>query len=197
MFIQKRKRAVGIGIMLVLTAFVGMTANVSGTGEPPITDAGGPYIADEAGVLIFEGWSFDPDGDPLQYNWYINGTWIGWSDNPDVEYTWFDDYSGEVTLKVTDGDLDGIDTTTVTVLNIIPTDITVTGPYQVFVGDELALWVTFFDGDGRSEGSADTYTAIFDWADDSFSERDLAALEFSFPGAHTYNVEITEPTIYL
>ncbi len=52
MFIQRRKRAVSIGIMLVLTTFVGMTANVSATGNPPVAEAGGPYFGEECNSML-------------------------------------------------------------------------------------------------------------------------------------------------
>ena len=106
MFIQKRKRAVGIGIMLVLTAFATMTANVGATGLPPVADAGGPYLGYECNSMLLDAsGSYDPDDDPLTYRWNIDGFWYDNANNPYLEWTWLDDFSGVVTLEVSDGDL--------------------------------------------------------------------------------------------
>jgi hypothetical protein len=197
MVVGTRKRAIGIGMMLVLTAFVGIVANVSAENSPPVAKAGGPYIVDEAGAIFFDGsGSYDPDGDTLQYNWSINGTWTGWSYDPTTEYTWFGVYSGTVILNVTDGLLFNVNATRVTVYNSIPYDVQVTGPTQVFAGTVLKLNVTFFDGNGRSDGSSDTYTATFYWGDGSSSAIPLGVREFLFSGTHIYT-GITQPTTYL
>lgn len=197
MLIQKKKRVICIGMMLVLTAFVGMSTNASAENLPPVANTGGPYIADEAGIIFFDGSnSYDPNGDPLLYNWTINEIWTGWSSDWHAEYTWLDDYTGYIILNVTDGLLYDTCTTTVTVSNMVPEFKSVDGPSQVFVGEQVLLLIEFFDGDPRSEGSADSYSAVVDWNDGYFTSRSLAPLEFLFTETHVYNVVITEPTIF-
>jgi len=196
MFIQKRKRAVGIGIMLVLTAFATMTANVSATGEPPIAEAGGPYTGEECNSMLLDAsGSNDPEGDPLTYRWNIGGSWYDNANNPFLEWTWLDDYSGIVTVEVSDGDLTALDTAEVTVLNVPPVILNVTGPTEVDVDTEMSLLVNFFDGLPDPRGmiaSLDTYTATFSWGDGSSTEFSLGVNEFDFSGNHAY----TEAGVY-
>ena len=186
MFIQRRKRAVGIGIMLVLTAFATMTANVSATGDPPVADAGGPYLGEECNSMLLDAsGSYDPEGDPLTYRWNIDGSWYDNANNPFLEWTWLDDYSGIVTVEVSDGDLTAVDTAEVTVLNVPPVILNVTGPTEVDVGTEMSLLVNFFDGLPDPRGmiaSLDTYTATFSWGDGSSTEFSLGVNEFNFSG---------------
>jgi hypothetical protein len=196
MLLRKPKRAVGIGIMLVLTTFVGITANVSATGSPPVADAGGPYIGEECiSMLLDASGSYDPDNDPLTYSWNIEGSWYDNANNPYLEWTWLDDFSGEITLEVSDGDLTALDTAVVIVLNVPPVILNVTGPTDVDVDVEMSLVVDFFDGlaDPRSMiASLDTYTATFFWGDGSATEFSLGVNEFNVIGTHMY----TEGGVY-
>ena len=182
--------------MLVLTAFVGMTANVSATGLPPVADAGGPYIGSECNEMsLTASGSYDPEGTPLSYRWYISGLWIENYFNPDLEWTWLDDFSGEVTLEVSDGDLTATDTADVNVSNVPPVINSITGPTDVDVGEEMILMVNFYDGVPDPRGliaSMDTYTATFFWGDGDSTVLDLGVEEFNILGTHVY----TEPGVY-
>jgi len=75
MLIQKKKRSICIGILLVLTTFIGMTANVGATGLSPVAEAGGPYFGYECDPAInFDAsGSYDPEDMALMYRWNING----------------------------------------------------------------------------------------------------------------------------
>ncbi len=181
--------------MLVFTTFVGITANVSATDNPPVADAGGPYFGEECNSMLLDAsCSSDPDGDPLTYRWYIEGSWYD-SAGSYYEWTWLDDFSGMITLEVSDGDLTATDTADVTVLNVPPVILNVTGPTIVDVGIEMSLLVNFFDGLPDPRGmiaSLDTYTATFFWGDGSSTDFFLDENEFNFSGTHVY----TEVGVY-
>ena len=93
--------------------------------RPPVADANGPYHGNEGSPIeLNASGSYDPDGDTLQYRWDLNndGIWdTGWSSSPYLDYTWPDDYSGEVAVEVSDGENADTDTATVVVNNVAPT----------------------------------------------------------------------------
>ncbi|MCX6671359.1 MAG: hypothetical protein NTX92_05525, partial [Euryarchaeota archaeon] len=172
MLIQKKKRIICIGMMLVLTAFVGMTANVSATGLPPVAEADGPYTGEECNSILLNGaGSYDPEGYSLTYRWLINGEWYD-SAGSYYEWVWLDDFSGTITLEVSDGDLTATDDADVTVVNVPPIIISTNGPTEVELGNEVPIAVNFFDGLPDPRGfiaSLDTYTATFYWDDGTAS----------------------------
>jgi PKD repeat protein len=90
----------------------------------PEADAGGPYISDEGASITFDAsTSTDIDGDLLQFRWDFDNDFVWdteWSTDPFVTHTWNDDYSGLITVEVTDGGFFVTDFTTVTVNNVAP-----------------------------------------------------------------------------
>ena len=169
MFIQKRKRAVGIGIMLVLTTFVGMTANVSA--EDLIADAGGPYETYECEEIILDASGSHGGEGTLEYRWDFGDDWTEWSSGYEYSTRWLDNGIFSISLQVSDGMTYAKDTTTVNVLNRAPQNLTIEGPEEeVDVGDEITLDIRFFDGSADPRGfvcSMDTYTVTFHWDDDT------------------------------
>ena len=72
--------------------------------EPPVADAGGPYIGYEGSPITLNGTrSYDPDGKIIKYAWDLDGDGV-FDDalGPTPSYTWGDDYHGNIGLKVTD-----------------------------------------------------------------------------------------------
>jgi hypothetical protein len=140
------------------TYLLSVIANV-----PPVADANGPYVVDEGTTVGFDGsGSHDPDTFPypLEYRWDFENDEIwdtSWSTSPFVNYTWSDNYFGEVAMEVRDGVLNDTDVTTITVNNVAPT-ITPFGP---FLGDEPYL--VDITTDASDPGSDDL---TFDWVFD-------------------------------
>ncbi len=76
-------------MMLVLTAFVGITTNVSAEGLPPVADAGGPYNGVECDSMLLDAsGSYDPEGEPLTYRWYIDDLGMTVQDRIMIGHGW-------------------------------------------------------------------------------------------------------------
>jgi hypothetical protein len=90
--------------------------------QAPIADAGGPYIGVVGETITFDGsGSYDPDGTIVLYEWDFesDGVFDFSSPNPTATHIYTTEFSGMVTLRVTDNS-GGIGTDTASV------DITVT-----------------------------------------------------------------------
>jgi PKD repeat protein len=201
MVLRNKKRTIGIGIMLVLTSFVGMTVNVSAGNL--IAEANGPYTGYECQDLdLYASGSSGPGG-LYTYSWYFNKdsadeiTII--EDGTGIETDWLplDNYVGTLTLVVSNGTSTAMDTAAVTVLNVAPTITSVKGPHVVDLGDPLSLIVNYYDGfNDPVRGlifSLDTYTTTFDWGDGSSTEISSGVIPGweiegdSVTGNHIYN----------
>jgi len=195
MLIQKKKRVICIGMMLVLTAFVGMSTNATAD-SPPIADAGGPYVGVECNSMLLDAsGSYDEDNDPLAYRWLIEGVWYT-SPGSSYDWTWLDDYTGSIILEVSDGYYTATDSADVTVSNVPPIINSTDGPTEVDLGTEVPIAVNFFDGLFDPRGfiaSLDTYTATFYWDDGTDpTVLSLGISEFWANASHMY----TEPGVY-
>jgi len=111
--------------------------------QPPVADAGGPYVVHEGESLILDAsHSSDPDGDPLTYAWDVNGDGIfGDAVGQTITLAWsqlnalgiVDNEPGgspripPVSVAVNDGDGGVLAHTTLTVLNAPPV-ISISGP---------------------------------------------------------------------
>lgn len=91
--------------------------------QPPEANPGGLYVGDEGSAITFDGSeSSDSDvGDSITYEWDLDNDGIFESNGMTVSNTWPDDYSGIVTLRVTDSfGASDTESTTVTVNNVAP-----------------------------------------------------------------------------
>ncbi|MEM0449120.1 MAG: PKD domain-containing protein [Methanomassiliicoccales archaeon] len=90
----------------------------------PVANAGGPYTAIEGSPITFNASaSSDPNGDQLSFRWDFDGDGIwdtNYSSSATVEHTWFDDYSGQVRVGVSDGNVESLAYATVNVANAEP-----------------------------------------------------------------------------
>ena len=160
----------------------------------PSASSGGPYEGNEGSQITFNGSdSYDPDDYIVNWEWDLDGDGIyetnATETNGITNYTWEDDYSGNVSLKVTDsfGAVD-VDDTTVTVLNVAPTITSFTGSLDpVQVDNPVSLTATFTD-----PGLNDTHTATFDWDDNTTTDYSLINGDREVTGTHTY----TEAGVY-
>jgi PKD domain len=191
MVFQKKKTSFLIALLFLMTAFVGLQS--AGVADEAIllAEAGGPYQGEECyPILLNASGSYAADGLLVTYRWNIEGSWIENGNYPYMEWTWYDDFSGEILLEVSDGTNLMTDVALVTVENVAPQIVLFQGPTEVDVGSEFSYMVDFFDGlaDPRSPtASLDTFTATFSWDDGMSTELVLAAGEFSTSASHVYD----------
>ncbi len=106
----------------------------------PVADAGGPYLAAAGQVIRFDGTgSWDPDGDPLSYNWQFGDGTTGTGSTPGHAYGSAGTY--QVTLTVSDGrGGEGIDTALCTVQSCVPPVVDISAdPSAVLPGEPCTL----------------------------------------------------------
>jgi PKD repeat protein len=91
--------------------------------EPPVADADGPYVIDEGALLTLNGTgSYDPNGDIITYAWDLdNDAEYDDASGATPTYSWANDGTYTIGLKVSDSLLEDTDTTTVTVNDLAPT----------------------------------------------------------------------------
>jgi len=162
-------------IMLITEALESPTAEAAGPYEgfldvPLSFDAGGSSDAD--GVIVLYEWDWDSDGI------YETSGMV-----PTAEYTWSLEYSGTVTLRVTDNDgLIGIDTAQVNIGQ------TINVPPVVDAGDDQSIdeGSTFSGSGSFSDGNVgDSWTATVDYGDGS-GVQTLILIGTTFDLNHTY-----------
>ena len=134
------------------------TLNMTVNNVAPIADARGPYQGNEGMPLTFTGSATDPGNDTFTYEWdFDDSDGLTYSDaigqNP--SWTWPDDFSGAIYLRVSDDD-GGVGTTSATVIiNNIAPSADAGGPYAGNEGSSLTL-----TGSATDPG---TDTFIFEW----------------------------------
>lgn len=139
MEILKRGLVSGTVLILIIALFSSVQIRANANGLPPVADVGGPYTGYESSIITFDAsGSYDPEGDILWYGWDFDGD--GFMDSreflesPITTYTWYDDYSGTVTVFVSTDTQNWVsDTTTVTVENVPPTTELVAEPQNELI----------------------------------------------------------------
>ena len=170
------------------------TITSDATLQPPVAEANGPYSGFEGSPIIFDGvGSCDPDGTITSYGWDFDddGEYELVSASSTATFTYGDDYTGNVTLRVTDDDgLTSIDKAEVAVQNVLPIVGPVTGPMDpVKVNTPINVNANFTD-----PGILDTHTTHWTWDDGSMSPGTVNETNGSgtVSGSHTY----TTPGVY-
>ncbi len=164
--------------------------------QPPLAVAGLQQDASEGETVVFDAsGSTDPDNDPLQFRWDFDsdGSWdTDWDSNPVSEYTWFDDYTGQVVVQVSDGTVEVTDDTTVTVNNVAPMVLIdqVMQPFPNFIlpSDVIEFHGSFFD-----PGIYDSHFITWDFGDlNSASDTLIPTHAYAEAGEYTVTLTITD-----
>ena len=150
------------------------TVTVTTVNHAPVADAGGPYSGNVGETITLDGsGSYDPDGDPLSYEWDVDGdgTWDLTGETVSVIYYEAGTYN--VVLKVSDGQYTDTDTTTATITQAPPPPPTneppvadAGGPYSGNVGETITL-------DGSGSYDPDGYIVEYKWDVDNDGVWDL------------------------
>ena len=127
--------------------------------------AGGPYHGGEGFAIALDGsGSYDPNGNPLTYNWTVSDTIVCSFDNPNIEnpnLTCIDNGDFPTQITVNDGAGSDNDSTVVYVLNLSPTlDAISVDQALVAVDTAINASAGFTD-----PGTLDTHSAVWDWGD--------------------------------
>jgi PKD repeat protein len=148
------------------------TVNVTVNNVLPIANAGGPYSGSESIPLTFTGSAKDPGADTFTYEWdFDDSDGITYTDatGPNPSWTWPDDFSGSIYLRVTDDD-GGVGTAIASVIiNNIAPNANAGGPYSGNENSSLTL-----TGSATDSG---TDSFIFEWDLDNDGLYDDATVE--------------------
>jgi CSLREA domain-containing protein len=178
-----------------ITSAASTTAAVK-VGIPPTANAGGPYSASEGGTAQLSGTGTDPNnGIFLLYEWDLDNDGIfgesasfASNGNENLQNPVFRAIDGSQTwpikLRVTnDRGLSAIASTTVNISNVSPSNLQLTAPSQVSLGQSFTLSGSFTD-----PGTLDSFTVRVNWGDGtSDTVLNLSAGQNSFSVNKTYN----------
>ncbi len=151
------------------------------------TAAAGDDIAAQEGVEVdFAGSAEDPGDDTLTYAWDLDGD--GQFDDavgPDATFTYPDDATVTVRLRVTDEDgASGTDSLTVTVANVAPANVSAGGNRSADEGDELT-----FTG-VATDVAADVLTYQWDFDDDGTFDDSGATVTYAYPDDDSFTLRL-------
>ena len=168
--------------------------------EPPIADVGGPYLIVEGEALHLDASdSSDPDGDPLDFSWDVNGDSVfgdAVGETPALSWTQLralgiNDGSFPVTIRVDDGFGPPVEaSTTLTVNNVAPT---------VYAGPDAVMdkGNAFTRSGSFEDPGSDTWTATVDYGDGSGVQA-LSLTDKTFELRHFYrNADVYTVTVTL
>lgn len=156
------------------------------TNEPPVADAGGPYDLLEGAVSIFDASnSFDPDGmiEKYEWDWKNDGTYDAVTTASIFNYSYPDDFTGQVKLRVTDNKgAAKTDLANVTVANVSPT-ANAGGPYQGVPGVDIPC-----KGSATDPGKNDILTYQWDVDLDGIFETNGQNINVQFSRGGNYKI---------
>ena len=156
---------------------------------PPVADAGGPYTGTEGSPITLNGsGTYDPESRALSYEWDLDNDGV-YDDATRVTpaYTWNDDYSDSISLRVTDASgATSTCTTEVTVNNVPPTV-----EAGVDINNAIAGTAVNFTGSFTDPGTLDTHTIEWNFGDSSPSINGTLTPSHTYTASGNYTVILT------
>jgi hypothetical protein len=159
--------------------------------QPPVANAGGPYQGNEGSPVTFDASaSSDPDGTIVKYEWDFNndGTYDQTVATPTISYTYPDNYSGQVKLRVTDNEnATATNSKNVTIANVLP-KAEAGGPYSGEMNTPIQL-----NGSATDPGN-DVLTYQWDLDNDNIYETNGQSPKVTFTtgGTHIVKLKVTD-----
>ncbi|MBN1154932.1 T9SS type A sorting domain-containing protein [candidate division KSB1 bacterium] len=164
------------------------------TNQPPMADAGGPYVGQEGSTVQFDASnSRDIDGTITKYewDWENDGVYDVATIFATVQHVYEDDFIGQMKLRVTDNENSiSTDLSNVTIQNVPPT-ADANGPYSGEPETDILL-----TGTATDPSVQDQATLIFEWDlnnDGMFESigRNVTA-RYSLGGSHRVMLRVTD-----
>jgi len=185
--IVRKRIVIALALLLAGISIVPVSSGDEPENSPPIADAGGPYTGFEGSPVTLDASdSYDPDGDSIVFNWDLDDDGFiefrFWTGESIIDWIWYDDYYGDITVFVMDiYDEEDSDTTTVTIYNVAPTITSFEGmPTEpISIGESIGFTSSFTD-----PGIFDTHIATIDWGDGTQIEGTIE--DNIVTGSHSY-----------
>ena len=179
------------------SGYGGVTFNLVVNNVAPTADAGGPYTVNEGSPVNFVGTAYDPGTDDMgifDYYWdfdYVSPTFTyDASGSATVSPTYSNAGVYIAAFRVEDSQFAvGLDTTTVTIVNTPPSNVSPGGPYTVTPNSLLNLYgsatcvavdTCSYAWDLDNDGQYDDYTGI------------IASYTWTLEGVYTIGLRVTD-----
>ncbi len=150
--------------------------------QPPIANTGSNQNVTVNQTTNFDGsGSYDPDGDPLTFNWsFGDGISTGWQNQNTTSHSYTFPGNYTVTLRVSDGELNDTDTCFVQVSapKVNQPPVANAGPNQYVIINQTVT----FDGTSSSDPDGDNITYNWDFGDGTST-----GWQNSSKTSHSYN----------
>lgn len=157
----------------------------------PLANAGGPYRGQPGVPVLFNGsGSFDPDGDPLSYDWEFGDGGRAAGIYPHYIYAAEGDYS--VGLTVRDRVFSASDVTTATISAIVNPEnrapvADAGGPYEGIAG----RWIQF-EATKSSDPDGDFLSVLWEFGDGKWGFGIVSAHAYEAAGTYTATVTVSD-----
>jgi Ca2+-binding RTX toxin-like protein len=171
--------------------------------QPPVADAGGPYVVNEGTPLRLDGGRSTDDKGIVRYEWDLNYDGVNFdadlsTENATTSHTFPENLAGRIALRIKDTKgATHIAQAALTVENVAALVDPLSGPSSAVPGQPVSCSGSFTD-----PGTRDTHTAVVNWGDGSSSSGVLSETNgagsassghvYVAPGTYTITLTLTD-----